>query len=67
MTTAESVIEEIRESRRRMSRDCGHDPSRLIEYIRTFDKEYASQVEEFRKRHDDEPMIQRADETTGAC
>ena len=66
MTTAESVIEEIRESRRRMSRDCGHDPSKLIDYIQTFNRKYASQVEEYRKRHAGQPITQSADESVSA-
>ena len=65
MTTIESVIEEIRESRRRMSRDCGHDPSRLIDYMQTFNRKYASQVEEYRKRHVDQPITESADESIG--
>ena len=62
MTTTESVIEEIRESRRRMSRDCGHDPSSLIDYMQTFNKKYASQVEEYRKKHGDQPITQSPEE-----
>lgn len=34
MTTAAQVIEEIRESRRRISAECGHDPVRVVAYLK---------------------------------
>lgn len=49
MTDAERVIEEIRESRRRMSEQCGHDPGKLIEYLQTFNRKYVAQVAEFER------------------
>ena len=48
MDTGESVIEEIRESRRRMSKECGHDPAKFIAYLKTFNAKYSSQVEKYR-------------------
>lgn len=51
MLENETVIEEIRESRRRMSKDCGHDPAKYIEYMKTFNRKYAAQVAVYRKEH----------------
>ncbi len=49
MTTTDSIIEEIRESRRRMSAECGHDPSKYVEYLKRFNRKYSVQVERYRK------------------
>ena len=49
--TSDDIIEEIRESRRRMSEQCGHDPVKLIEYLKTFNKKYAAQIKRYRKGH----------------
>jgi len=62
MTTSESVIEEIRASRRRMSLECGHDISKLIEHIRSFEPQYAKQVEEYRKKHPNQSKAEAAAE-----
>ena len=51
MTTLESVIKEIRASRKRISAECGHEPSRLIEYLKAFNRKYASQVDRYRSSH----------------
>ena len=51
MKTVEAVIKEIRESRIRMSRECGHDPAKLIAHLQQFNRKYASQVREYRKAH----------------
>lgn len=49
MITSQTVIEEIRQSRRRMSEQSGHDPAKYIEYLKTFNTKYSSQVEKYRK------------------
>ena len=49
MSTTDAVIEEIRESRRRMSAECGHDPSRYVEYLKRFNEKYSVQVEAYRE------------------
>lgn len=49
--TANEVIEEIRESRRRMSKHCQHDPAKLIKYLKTFNRKYATQIERCKKEH----------------
>ncbi|MGD0090809.1 MAG: hypothetical protein ABSE73_12890 [Planctomycetota bacterium] len=51
MPSSEEVIEEIRESRRRMSRECGHDPARYIQYLKTFNRKYSAQVQKYRRLH----------------
>ena len=60
MITSEAVIEEIRESRRRMSKDCGHDPARYVEHLRTFNQKYVAQVDRYRKEHQVPPELGRA-------
>jgi hypothetical protein len=51
MTISEAVIDEIRESRRRMSEQCGHDPAAYVAYLKTFNDRYSAQVERYRKEH----------------
>jgi len=41
------LIEQVRESRRRMSEACEHDLSRYITYLRSFNIKYAEQVARF--------------------
>jgi hypothetical protein len=48
MTTTEAIIAEIRESRVRMSEQCGHDSASLIAYLKTFNDKYAAQVARYR-------------------
>ena len=50
MITAEKAIEEIRESRRRMSEMCDHDPVKLVQYLKTFNRKYAAQVARYRRK-----------------
>ncbi len=74
MTTAEQVIEEIRESRRKMSADCGHDPARCVAYLKEFNDKYSAEVKAYRDSRDRTPgktskasaaerMMDRHDET----
>ena len=51
MITGDTILDEIRESRRRMSKECGHDPATYFEYLRTFDQKYAAQIERYRTQH----------------
>ena len=51
MITSDTVINEIRESRRRMSKQCGHDPAKYVRYLKSFDQKYAAQVDRYRKEH----------------
>jgi len=51
MVTSDTIIDEIRESRRRMSKECGHDPARYIKYLKSFNRKYAAQVEKYRTQH----------------
>ena len=48
MTTAEQVIEEIRESRIRMSDECGNDPAKYIAYLKEFNDKYSAEVKAYR-------------------
>jgi hypothetical protein len=45
------LIDEIRESRLRMSEECKHDLTRYIEYMKSFNAKYSNQVELFRRAH----------------
>ncbi|MBM4035382.1 MAG: hypothetical protein FJ291_26870 [Planctomycetes bacterium] len=47
MTDADRAIEEVRRSRCAMSQRCGHDMARFVEYLRTFDRRYAEQVQRY--------------------
>ena len=51
MLTSDTIFDEIRESRRRMSKECAHDPAKYVEYLRTFDQKYAAQIERYRREH----------------
>jgi len=55
MTTTEEVIQEIRESRCRMSAECGHDARRYIEHLKRYNERYAAEVERYRRLHQTEP------------
>ncbi len=48
MTSEQAVIEEIREARRRMSAECGHDPDRYVKYLKELSWKYSAQVEKYR-------------------
>jgi len=50
MTELDQIIDEIRHSRCRMSEECGHDLTRYIAYLKQFNREYAAEVERYRKR-----------------
>ena len=65
MTTSEEVIEEIRESRCRLSRRFGHDPAKYIAYLRTFEHKYAAQIERYRKEHGARPAEPGCGDATG--
>ena len=48
-TDSDTVIKEIRESRRHMSEQSGHDPGKYIEHLKTFNRKYATQIEQYQK------------------
>jgi len=50
MTTAEEVIEEIRESRRRISEECGHDLATYIAHLKRLTRKYSRQVQMYHKQ-----------------
>lgn len=52
MITSQEIIEEIRESRRRMSADCGHDVAKYVEQLKRFNQKFSQQVEEYRKQQE---------------
>ena len=56
MTSEQTVIEEIREARRRMSAECGHDPDRYVKYLEEFSRKYSVQVEKYRAARDQLPV-----------
>jgi hypothetical protein len=43
-------LEEIRESRKRMSEKCQHDPAKLVA-LKAASEKYSSQVEAYRRTH----------------
>jgi len=47
MTATETAIEEVRESRNRMSRECGHDPAKLIAYLKQYSLEHSSEIRQY--------------------
>ena len=49
--TVQSVMDEIREGRVRISRECGHDPARLIAYFRKYNRACAAQVRRYGRTH----------------
>ena len=49
MDTYHELIENIRESRKRMSKECNHDPETYIKYLKSFNIKYAKQVDAFEK------------------
>ncbi len=55
MTETQTVIEEIRQSRRQMSQECGHDTATFIRYMKKFNEKYSVQVEMYRKEHSPAP------------
>jgi hypothetical protein len=56
MTATEEAIREIRESRCRMSAECGHDMRKYVERLKLYNEKYAVEVERYReaKRHQPE-------------
>ena len=55
MDTYQELIDSIRESRRRMSEECDHDPARYLAHLRSFDARYSKQIESFQKLRDSVP------------
>ena len=49
--TVQNIMNEVREGRVRMSRECGHDPSKLIAYLQEYNRKYSAQVSQYRKDH----------------
>ncbi|MFP4058707.1 MAG: hypothetical protein ACLF0G_17710 [Candidatus Brocadiia bacterium] len=49
MTETDRVIEEIREGRYRLSRECGHDIRRLVELLGHYEQRYAEQVRRYER------------------
>jgi len=49
MSTADEIIEEIRGSRYRQSRECGHDVGRYIAQLAAFNEKYRKQVDAYRR------------------
>ena len=52
MDTYRELIDSIRESRRRMSEECNHDPARYLAYLQSFNVRYSKQIESFQKLRD---------------
>lgn len=49
MSEADTIIEEIRRSRSRMSEECGHNVDKYFEYLREFNERYNKQVKKYRE------------------
>ena len=41
---SDPVIDEVREVRRRISEQCGHDPERLVAYYMEFQKQFRDRL-----------------------
>ena len=46
-----SVLDEVREGRERISRECDHDISRLMAYLRHYNDKCAEQLRRYRQTH----------------
>jgi hypothetical protein len=44
-------MDEVLEGRVRMSRECRHDPSKLIAYLQQYNLKYAAQVDRYKRTH----------------
>ena len=55
MDTYRELIDSVRESRRRMSEECDHDPAIYLAYLQSFNARYSKQVELFQKLRDSAP------------
>ena len=49
--TAHEIMDEVREGRVRMSRECGHNASKLIARLREYDRKYTAQVDQYKRTH----------------
>ena len=50
-TGQDKTIEEIRQGRYRISEECGHDPERLLTYLKGVEGRYTGQVLKYRHTH----------------
>ncbi len=55
MKTATEAIEEIRQSRRELSAECGHDAKRYVKLMQTAGRKFNVQVRRYEKRFEDRP------------
>ena len=55
MDAYQKLIDSIRESRKRMSEECDHDPHRYLAYLQSFNATYSKQIELFLKLRDSAP------------
>ena len=46
-TETEMVIDEIREGRRRLSEQFGHDPAKYVAYLKALDQKHKTQIGQF--------------------
>lgn len=57
MKTQEDIaIEKIRESRKRISAEHGHDPKKIVEHYGKLEKKYAERIERQRYAEPAEPV-----------
>ncbi len=49
MKTTDKIIEEIRESRCRISEKFGNDPEKCIDYLKTFNQKYSKQIQRYKQ------------------
>lgn len=50
MVTESKVIEQIRESRIRMSEECNHSPEKYVDMLKKMNRKYFTQVKRFQER-----------------
>jgi len=56
MDIYQEMIQSVRESRMRMSKECNHDSVRYIAYLKTFNGKYSEQIKSFQKLRESVPL-----------
>ena len=50
MDVYREIIDQVRESRRQMSKACGHNMAEYVAYLRSFNTKYSEQVARFQSQ-----------------
>jgi phage-related tail protein len=60
MAEMDEIIQELRRSRNRMSEECGRDLHTYLEQLKTFNEQYAAQVEKCHKLRSGSARVRRS-------